>query len=78
MEVLQLRNVSFDDAGKYTCLAGNSIGFSYHSAWLTVFEGISGFVLSCLSSSFLLTFGPTLRLAFARLPAKASGSRRSY
>uniref|UniRef100_A0A665W6R7 receptor protein-tyrosine kinase n=1 Tax=Echeneis naucrates TaxID=173247 RepID=A0A665W6R7_ECHNA len=41
MEVLQLRNVSFDDAGKYTCLAGNSIGFSHHSAWLTVFEGIS-------------------------------------
>ncbi|XP_075881759.1 fibroblast growth factor receptor 1-A isoform X2 [Nelusetta ayraudi] len=38
MEVLQLRNVSIDDAGKYTCLAGNSIGFSHHSAWLTVFE----------------------------------------
>ncbi|XP_064203440.1 fibroblast growth factor receptor 1-A isoform X2 [Anguilla rostrata] len=36
MEVLQLRNVSFDDAGEYTCLAGNSIGFSHHSAWLTV------------------------------------------
>lgn len=44
MEVLQLRNVSFDDAGEYTCLAGNSIGFSHHSAWLTVFEGISGSV----------------------------------
>uniref|UniRef100_A0AAX7SW47 Fibroblast growth factor receptor n=1 Tax=Astatotilapia calliptera TaxID=8154 RepID=A0AAX7SW47_ASTCA len=41
MEVLQLRNVSFDDAGEYTCLAGNSIGFSHHSAWLTVFEGTS-------------------------------------
>uniref|UniRef100_A0A8C5H2U6 receptor protein-tyrosine kinase n=1 Tax=Gouania willdenowi TaxID=441366 RepID=A0A8C5H2U6_GOUWI len=41
MEVLQLRNVSFEDAGEYTCLAGNSIGFSHHSAWLTVFEGIS-------------------------------------
>ncbi|XP_011613790.1 fibroblast growth factor receptor 1-A isoform X1 [Takifugu rubripes] len=40
MEVLQLRNVSFDDAGKYTCLAGNSIGFSHHSAWLTVFEAV--------------------------------------
>uniref|UniRef100_A0A7N6B890 Fibroblast growth factor receptor n=1 Tax=Anabas testudineus TaxID=64144 RepID=A0A7N6B890_ANATE len=38
MEILQLRNVSFDDAGEYTCLAGNSIGFSHHSAWLTVFE----------------------------------------
>uniref|UniRef100_A0A8C5H1D3 Fibroblast growth factor receptor n=1 Tax=Gouania willdenowi TaxID=441366 RepID=A0A8C5H1D3_GOUWI len=40
MEVLQLRNVSFEDAGEYTCLAGNSIGFSHHSAWLTVFEAI--------------------------------------
>ncbi|XP_059395908.1 fibroblast growth factor receptor 1-A-like isoform X3 [Carassius carassius] len=36
MEVLQLRNVSFEDAGVYTCLAGNSIGISHHSAWLTV------------------------------------------
>lgn len=44
MEVLQLRNVSFEDAGEYTCLAGNSIGFSHHSAWLTVLEGISGSV----------------------------------
>uniref|UniRef100_A0A8C4IJ85 Fibroblast growth factor receptor n=1 Tax=Dicentrarchus labrax TaxID=13489 RepID=A0A8C4IJ85_DICLA len=41
MEVLQLRNVSFDDAGEYTCLAGNSIGFSHHSAWLTVFEAVT-------------------------------------
>ncbi|XP_029916305.1 fibroblast growth factor receptor 1-A isoform X2 [Myripristis murdjan] len=40
MEVLQLRNVSFDDAGEYTCLAGNSIGFSHHTAWLTVFEAV--------------------------------------
>uniref|UniRef100_A0A8C7I802 Fibroblast growth factor receptor n=1 Tax=Oncorhynchus kisutch TaxID=8019 RepID=A0A8C7I802_ONCKI len=41
MEILQLRNVSFDDAGEYTCLAGNSIGFSHHSAWLIVFKGIN-------------------------------------
>lgn len=40
MEVLQLRNVSFEDAGEYTCLAGNSIGYSHHSAWLTIFEAI--------------------------------------
>ncbi|XP_073321768.1 fibroblast growth factor receptor 1-A-like isoform X3 [Pagrus major] len=39
MEVLRLRNVSLDDAGEYTCLAGNSVGFSHHSAWLTVVEG---------------------------------------
>lgn len=60
MEVLQLRNVSFDDAGEYTCLAGNSIGFSHHSAWLTVFEGISGSVsllyFPCLTLAWLSTF----------------------
>ncbi|KAL3063007.1 hypothetical protein OYC64_002735 [Pagothenia borchgrevinki] len=39
MEILQLRKVSFDDAGEYTCLAGNPIGFSHQSAWLTVVEG---------------------------------------
>ncbi|XP_015233974.1 PREDICTED: fibroblast growth factor receptor 3-like isoform X8 [Cyprinodon variegatus] len=36
LEVLFLTNVSFEDAGEYTCLAGNSIGFAHHSAWLTV------------------------------------------
>ncbi|NWJ12008.1 FGFR4 factor, partial [Crypturellus undulatus] len=36
VEVLYLRNVSMEDAGEYTCLAGNSIGLSYQSAWLTV------------------------------------------
>ncbi|NXT66861.1 FGFR1 factor, partial [Chaetops frenatus] len=40
MEVLHLKNVSFEDAGEYTCLAGNSIGISHHSAWLTVLEAI--------------------------------------
>ncbi|CDQ56402.1 unnamed protein product [Oncorhynchus mykiss] len=48
MEILQLRNVSFDDAGEYTCLAGNSIGFSHHSAWLIVFKGINA---ACHSAS---------------------------
>uniref|UniRef100_A0A8C5R7F1 Fibroblast growth factor receptor n=1 Tax=Leptobrachium leishanense TaxID=445787 RepID=A0A8C5R7F1_9ANUR len=36
IEVLYVRNVSFEDAGEYTCRAGNSIGNSEHSAWLTV------------------------------------------
>ncbi|XP_018079906.1 fibroblast growth factor receptor 2 isoform X4 [Xenopus laevis] len=36
IEVLYVRNVSFEDAGEYTCIAGNSIGISQHSAWLTV------------------------------------------
>lgn len=39
VEVLYLRNVSTEDAGEYTCLAGNSIGLSYQSAWLTVLPG---------------------------------------
>ncbi|KAM8924838.1 fibroblast growth factor receptor 2 isoform 2-T2 [Pelodytes ibericus] len=36
IEVLYVRNVSFEDAGEYTCIAGNSIGITQHSAWLTV------------------------------------------
>lgn len=58
IEVLYLPNVTFEDAGEYTCLAGNSIGISYHTAWLTVLPGIytrilSSFFLFFLSQSFL-------------------------
>ncbi|XP_014896082.1 fibroblast growth factor receptor 3 isoform X3 [Poecilia latipinna] len=41
LEVLFLTNVTFEDAGEYTCLAGNSIGFAYHSAWLTVLPAVN-------------------------------------
>lgn len=40
MEVLILKNVSFEEAGEYTCLAGNSIGISHQSAWLSVLPGL--------------------------------------
>jgi len=36
---LELSNVTADQAGWYTCLAGNSIGLSHRSAWLTVLTG---------------------------------------
>ncbi|EPQ20443.1 Fibroblast growth factor receptor 3 [Myotis brandtii] len=41
--------VTFEDAGEYTCLAGNSIGFSHHSAWLVVLPGTG----SCCCCTFL-------------------------
>ncbi|KAK2187383.1 hypothetical protein NP493_167g01010 [Ridgeia piscesae] len=37
-EILMLENVTFSDAGWYTCLAGNAIGTSHLSAWLTVVD----------------------------------------
>ncbi|XP_068186814.1 fibroblast growth factor receptor 4 [Antennarius striatus] len=36
VEVLYLSKVTMEDAGEYTCLAGNSIGFAHQSAWLSV------------------------------------------
>lgn len=42
VEVLYLSKVTMEDAGEYTCLAGNSIGFAYQSAWLTVISGNGG------------------------------------
>uniref|UniRef100_A0A8C2Q9D4 Fibroblast growth factor receptor n=1 Tax=Cyprinus carpio TaxID=7962 RepID=A0A8C2Q9D4_CYPCA len=45
LEILYLTNVSFEDAGQYTCLAGNSIGYNHHSAWLTVSDSYKPFSL---------------------------------
>ena len=40
MQTLKIKNVTYEDAGEYTCLAGNSIGISHVSAWLTVIPGV--------------------------------------
>ncbi|XP_034407964.1 fibroblast growth factor receptor 2 isoform X2 [Cyclopterus lumpus] len=40
IEALYLPNVTFEDAGEFTCLAGNSIGISFHTAWLTVLPAL--------------------------------------
>lgn len=56
LEVLFLTNVSFEDAGEYTCLAGNSIGYAYHSAWLTVLPGIFLFSLRVFWTLVLIFF----------------------
>ncbi|KAL5021031.1 hypothetical protein ScPMuIL_000186 [Solemya velum] len=37
-EVLILSNVTYENAGWYTCVASNSIGMNYNSAWLTVYD----------------------------------------
>ena len=47
-ELLQLHNVSANQSGWYTCLAGNNIGLSHHSAWLTVLP-LDGTSISSLS-----------------------------
>uniref|UniRef100_A0A8C5BGR6 Fibroblast growth factor receptor n=1 Tax=Gadus morhua TaxID=8049 RepID=A0A8C5BGR6_GADMO len=59
LEVLVLLNVSLEDAGEYTCLAGNSIGFTYHSAWLTVLSGRPRLLPPPPSSSLLLSGSPS-------------------
>ena len=40
LQSLTLKNVTLDNGGEYTCLAGNSINISYISKWLTVLEGV--------------------------------------
>lgn len=50
VEVLYLSKVTMEDAGEYTCLAGNSIGFAHQSAWLNVISGKQA--TSCCRISF--------------------------
>uniref|UniRef100_A0A8C9R582 Fibroblast growth factor receptor n=1 Tax=Scleropages formosus TaxID=113540 RepID=A0A8C9R582_SCLFO len=59
LEILFLTNVSFEDAGEYTCLAGNSIGYTFHSAWLTVLP--AGILVFYKNMSYLV-FGFPLKL----------------
>ncbi|XP_073430536.1 fibroblast growth factor receptor 3 isoform X3 [Dendrobates tinctorius] len=64
IEVLVLRNVSFEDAGEYTCLAGNSIGYSHHTAWLTVLPEPVVKVEATTSSSVSILIVVTVTIFF--------------
>ena len=56
-EVLQLYNVTQENAGWYTCLVSNQIGRTYQSAWLTVEgEGTYAHYLIFTAFSFLSLF----------------------
>ncbi|CAG2063272.1 unnamed protein product, partial [Timema podura] len=39
-EVLELHNVTYEDEGWYTCVAGNGLGIAYASAYLRVVEDL--------------------------------------
>ncbi|KAK1161292.1 fibroblast growth factor receptor 4-like [Acipenser oxyrinchus oxyrinchus] len=63
VDVLLLPNVTFEDAGQYTCLVGNSVGLiSHQSAWLTVIPGFSGAQAEETAEHFLLDQGDVLKL----------------
>uniref|UniRef100_A0A4W5PK04 Fibroblast growth factor receptor n=1 Tax=Hucho hucho TaxID=62062 RepID=A0A4W5PK04_9TELE len=58
MEVFTLRNVSVEDEGEYTCLAGNSIGLSHHSAWLSVIKGTHTKINAIIRNFIHLVYKP--------------------
>ncbi|KAK6475667.1 fibroblast growth factor receptor 4-like [Huso huso] len=63
VDVLLLPNVTFEDAGQYTCLVGNSVGLiSHQSAWLAVIPGFSGAQAEETAEHFLLDQGDVLKL----------------
>lgn len=63
--MLYLSKVTMEDAGEYTCLAGNSIGFAHQSAWLTVISGKA--LKDSVPKDKIPPF--TLKCAFLRVPA---------
>lgn len=75
IEVLYLPNVTFEDAGEYTCLAGNSIGISYHTAWLTVLPGIYIYIHPRTLPSFhflIFSFGYSRVISVASVKERPS------
>lgn len=56
LQKLVIRNVSLEDAGEYTCIAGNSIGISHESVYLEVLPGVVISILSVtLQEQFILS-----------------------
>lgn len=62
-EVLRLSNVTHEDEGYYSCVAGNTLGMTYAMAYLRVVDG-----KSCSRSP------PLLIVAFLEFPALTASS----
>lgn len=54
-EVLEIHNVTHEDEGWYTCIAGNSLGVTYASAYLHV---VDGEYFDRLSNSLPIPYSP--------------------
>uniref|UniRef100_A0A8C4WY24 receptor protein-tyrosine kinase n=3 Tax=Eptatretus burgeri TaxID=7764 RepID=A0A8C4WY24_EPTBU len=90
IEVLYLPNVSFADAGEYTCLAGNFIGISHHSAWLTVLPELPEvpsplispdhieIVIYCTGGLLLLFMVFVVVLCKMRMPPQSKSARGPF
>uniref|UniRef100_A0A8C9U5L0 Fibroblast growth factor receptor n=1 Tax=Scleropages formosus TaxID=113540 RepID=A0A8C9U5L0_SCLFO len=73
-EVLYLTNITMEDAGEYTCLAGNSIGFSFQSAWLTEVDAMETKYTDIIiyASGFLALLMAIVIVVMCRMQATAS------